>query len=220
MRVRFDCDVAHPKKGGQRRKEEFSGELLSKEGDKFALVCEYLVSKDSISVGTLSDGSRVVAKTGDHIRDLPSAPKDAARCLRVGFMRAGVAAALYPIATSTAGEDAFHVSDFKLEDDPQGECVLSYNLKIAGRQGKPGEPGGDGGGGQGGTGGKGGAGGRGGASGMEKTFQVKLYYDQKTFKLSKRTLSSNGMEITELYTEFVLDEEIPDEKFTLPQGIK
>lgn len=56
------------------------------------------------------------------------------------------------------------------------------------------------------------------------TIDVKLWYDPKDFKLLKRTLEIKGEKtvgsFTETYDEFVLNTDIPDEKFAIPEEKK
>jgi outer membrane lipoprotein-sorting protein len=179
-----------------------SGTILLKEGNKAYV--NFTMGDLGLEKGLLliSDGAKVVGKAATLEGKGIDPPSDMKRQL-------GSAVARYPqvplalslwrvmiIPPARGGETDLSkivtLSDFESSEDDGKAKTLKYKLMFKGKN---------------------------------NSLQAKLWYDPISYAILKRTFVSgdgkaDGNVITETYEEFILDVDIPDEKFKLPEEKK
>lgn len=174
------------------------GTLLLKEGNKVRF--EWVVLAPSMVIIMTSDGEHVL-RTPERRRTLHNAPQTLGLAYNASFCRLGVGAggtlAMDYVDPKDGGipniPELLKISDLKQGEDDGALKTLTWTVTISSSF----------------------------MPAVSKPVPVKLWYDPKTFKPVKRTLTNvkGDVEVNwmETYENVTYDEPIPDEKFKLPE---
>jgi len=171
-----------------------SGTLLLKDGNKGLLT--HRTTPFPIDTTRLSDGKRIRTAGLKFETDTPENFKEGTL---LGLARAGMMPTMFlafqmlDIGEQEKSFQAF-VKTLRIEKIQQGEDdgavkTLTYAVRVADAY----QP------------------------NKAETLEARLWYDPKTFKILKRTMTSGGKVLLETYEGWVFNAELPDEKFTLPK---
>jgi outer membrane lipoprotein-sorting protein len=204
IQVKFSCSFA-PSKEGNAVKASASGTLLLKEGNKVKLESHLLWNGAVQDLTLVSDGIRrhIERKQGDQVIRPPASPTPASMGLhyvrtltRVGLTPAQVLQYIF-FADAARSKGAplastFTASEFTPGGDGIDKDAIKFNVQ---------------------------------RDGADQTGNVVVRFDPKTFALRNLVVTFKGAEditwvLTETYSEFTLNADIPDEKFKLPEEKK
>jgi outer membrane lipoprotein-sorting protein len=183
------------KKRGVESIQTMEGTAHFKEGNKANLFAVSKAQGREEDYSAISDGSRLRRRAGKADAETMNAPEGFVERFEMAFARAGMSLAFFmtqrpSTADGEKGQDvkkAIDISDFKHGED---NSSLSYKLRFPET-----EP--------------------------DLVASCVLRYDPKTLRLlgRKTTIKRNGVDagvFTDTYDEFILNADIPDEKFKLP----
>lgn len=204
IQVGFSCSFT-PSKEGNTVKASASGTLLLKEGNKVKLESHLLWNGVVQDLTLVSDGTRrqIERKQGDQVTRPRASPTPTSMGLhyvrtlaRVGMTPSQVLQYIFfADAARSKGalpESTFTASEFKAGGEGADKDAIMFNVQ---------------------------------RDGADQTAKVVLRYDPKTFALRNLVVTFKGAEdmtwvVTETYSEFTINAEIPDEKFKLPEEKK
>jgi len=195
IRAKLSVDM-YFNQGGRETKASMTGILLLKTGNKVSL--RFKGKRDEVEHTSIqiSDGNSV----GGGMINMGKGIKDPSRmlhdCVRTSLSRTGAMAGIFRAGMAHAflgaGEDNFKEEEYFT---PYGFVLdnAADGTNTLSYKLEGGDP----------------------------VVKVKVWYEPKTFRLLKRTLSwkteGNEGRFTETYKEYVLNGKVPDEKFTLPK---
>jgi outer membrane lipoprotein-sorting protein len=199
VRIKFQWDP-EMKEGALKGKDAYaSGVLLIKQGNLVSLRTDVKVEDRTIEVEIQSDGSSLYRKLDAFEAHRDPVPPSIGRGLLVSSIRTGIpmSVSFSRLGNSKVGTEdlekylAHPVSVSDLREATDDKGAKTLTYKIKVRPGR--------------------------------TSSIKVWYDPKSFLLQKRTIRDEDRDsgtITETFEEIVLNADIPDEKFKLPEEKK
>lgn len=198
--VRFKYNLSE--KSVDPGQEVESGTLLLKEDNKARLAMRIFFphgGQEPQDVLVVSEGSKMMLKSGSRKPREIETPKTLNNGFRTILARASVLFFSIAFQKEEGERDfkkTFQVSDFKSGEDDKGAKTLTYKLKVKLTE-RP-------------------------VSDVE--WDVKLWYDPKNWKLLRRTLGVQSQDhprrLAETYEDYILNADIPDEKFKFSEEDK
>jgi outer membrane lipoprotein-sorting protein len=193
MKVKFTLSLDEPR-SDREEKPSASGEYCVKEGNRVFIL---LLDRGRES-RIIADGTRMLMPGGRNGEVPEAAWPRLGELMTTGFVRAGIVSLDFYCHRRPAapGEEieikkVLQVSDFKCGPDEREAKTITFNCSMA------------------------------------REFQsqaVSLTYDPKTYRLLKRTTAVAGgakvVSVVERYEEFILNADIPDDQFKLPETKK
>jgi outer membrane lipoprotein-sorting protein len=196
LTFKFNVKVVKAIGGGE---SALKGTILFKEGNRMR--CDFSILLNGGSqreMLVVSDGSKVAALADGRNREEKEVSKDFNATLAAVITHGGVLSFIAGFHSLFAGEKkgalnaekAPSVTEIKTGEDDGDMKTLSYKTVITPLAAQP------------------------------ATFDVRLWYEPKSLRLVKRTMSyrseTESRIFNETYEEFTLNADIPDEKFKLP----
>jgi outer membrane lipoprotein-sorting protein len=175
------------------------GTILLKKGDRMSLDSAMIKGGDQREMMFVSDGSQISARADGRIRGTKETPKDFNAHLTTLLTRAGAIHFIGGVTPVFFGdglnlEKAPSVTEIRTGEDDGTLKTLTYKTVVTPLVAPP------------------------------ATVDVRLWYEPKSLRLVRRTLSYKSETVSrifnETYEEFTLDADIPDEKFKLPEEKK
>jgi len=179
-----------------------SGSIQMKGGDKWRLEFDFKDKDNPAHFLQVSNGAQVRSNTNGWFSEDEPTPRDANRENAVYLTHGGYLQTLSVVFALGDSSDApkslslqksFVAADFQTEASEEGLSVLSYSVSFVLEKKPP----------------------------LEKS-KIRLYYDSKTLQPAKRTVQMRGEEeiFTESYREWSIGNDIPEERFKLPEKKK
>lgn len=183
--------------------------LLLKEGNKISYTVKQPLGGSDKTLVIISDGSKATWNSGSKWESVVECPENFETKLRVLLARAGVVSTptqasapwLFIVQLKNDFKKLCQVSNFKQGPDDGDAKTLTYSLvdfdfrEMSNTKNPP-----------------------------ARTVEIKLWYDPKTYKAIKRVMTFKNAEgegtLTETYLEFLVNPDMPDEKFKLPEKEK
>jgi outer membrane lipoprotein-sorting protein len=196
VRVVFHCAGQAPLPGGDQEVKS-TGTLLLKEGNRINIFQRITAGGQEQELRHISDGATLLRRWPGGLEDTNKTPDTLSANVGIALARTWAQASFGGSGGpgSLTGKkldlrEKYQVSDFKTEPDEKEAKVLSY--KVTPKRGD--------------------------------AMQITLFYDPQKLVPLKRTIRTlkpdEVMTLTETYEEFVLNADIPDEKFKLPEEKK
>jgi outer membrane lipoprotein-sorting protein len=199
VRIKFQWEP-QMKEGALKGKDAYaSGVLLVKQGNLFSLRAELKSEQRDLEVEILSDGSSLYRKLDLLNTRRDPVPPNLGRGFLVSSVRASI---MMSVSFSQLGRPKVGTEDLEkylahpvevsdVQDGADDKGAKTLEYKIRVRPGQ--------------------------------TASIRVWYDPKTFLPQKRSIRREDQDagtITETFEEFVLNADIPDEKFKLPEEKK
>jgi outer membrane lipoprotein-sorting protein len=192
----FRVDGQGPRESPDRELKA-KGVMLMKEGGRFNCSMKMLRLGREEGTSLVFDGAKLMMKRDEgepNVAEVPKSHRGAATTLvaRLGALMSG----MMPRGGGAPQEDVkktLELKDLKPGDDDKEAKTLTYTVRLAARPGGP-----------------------------TPSLDCKLWYDPKTLALLKRTIAIRQGEtvegtLTETYTDYVLNGDIPDDKFRIEE---